>query len=288
MTPRAQDALIAAGVFVFLLALPALDILAGMSGRTSALNPAVVLWTLASCVPLVWRRRAPLTSAAVTGLLTLGALWTGAAISPWAVLVAVFSAAFHLRRHRMVLGVGAAVWMLVVAALPGEPMVPSNVLTSVGLAALPISLGHALRLQSDRTRLLVAAEAERAQAHERDRVARDVHDLVGHQLSAIRLRALGSRKAAVDTGRALGAIADLAGEALGQVRSLVHVLREDGQPGLSNWTCWPPGRVACFPCGSAWTSVASPRPGTSKRSRTGSSKRRSATSLVTRQPARPP
>lgn len=232
-----QDALTATGVFVFLLGLPASDILAGMDRRAAALGPAVVVWTLATCVPLVWRRRAPLTSVVVTGAVTLGALSSGTVVSPWAVMLAAFSAAYHLRRHRIVLGVGATTWMLAVAALSGEPMAPSDVLTSAGLAALPISLGYALRLQADRaraTRLLAEAEAERAQAYERNRVARDVHDLVGHQLSAIRLRALGSRKAGAGADQALEAIADLASEALGQVRSLVRVLREDDQPGLSH------------------------------------------------------
>ncbi|WP_410657516.1 sensor histidine kinase [Amycolatopsis sp. lyj-112] len=223
-----QDGLIAAAVLVISLGLPALD---GLRGSVS-----VVSWTVMACVPLLWRRRLPLASAAVTGAITLGSLWLGSPASPWAAMTAVFSAAYHLRRHRVLLALAATAWMLVVAALRGASIVPSDVLTSAGLAVLPVSLGYALRLHADRAsalRRLVESEAGRARDRERNRVARDVHDLVGHQLSAIRLQALGSRKAGTDPGRALGAIAELAGEALGQVRSLVDVLREDGSPGLS-------------------------------------------------------
>ncbi|WP_181772138.1 sensor histidine kinase [Amycolatopsis pittospori] len=211
----AREASIAAGVLVVSLGLPVLD------GRSVPVS--VALWTLAACVPLLWRRRFPLVSVAVTGAVTLVSLWLDAPVSPWAALVAVFSAAYHLRRDRVLLAVAATVWMLVVAVLRGAPIAPSDVLTVAGLAVLPVSLGYALRLQ-----------AARARERERNRVAREVHDLVGHQLSAIRLQALGSRKAGTGADEALDTIAGLAGEALGQVRALVDVLREDGAPGLSD------------------------------------------------------
>ncbi|WP_410663780.1 sensor histidine kinase [Amycolatopsis sp. lyj-84] len=227
--PLAQDVLIALGVLCVSLGLPALD------GAAIAVD--VLLWTVAACVPLLWRRSLPLSSVAATGAVTLGSLWGGSPASPWAAMAAVFSAAYHLRRHRIVLVLAATAWMIAVAALRDVPIVPSGVLTSAGLAVLPVSLGYALRLHADRAdamRRLVESEAGRARARERNRVAREVHDLVGHQLSAIRLRALGSRKAGIDAVPALGAIADLAGEALGQVRSLVDVLREDGAHSLSD------------------------------------------------------
>ena len=48
------------------------------------------------------------------------------------------------------------------------------------------AVGHVLRLR----RQLALAE----QAEERARIARDVHDVVGHHLSAIRLQAVGARR----------------------------------------------------------------------------------------------
>ncbi len=231
--PLPQDALIASGVLAVSLGLPTMDIVAG---RSATLSPSVVLWTLAACVPLLWRRRIPLASVAATGAVTLGSIWFATAVSPLAAMVAVFSAAFHLRRHRILLCLAATAWMLVVAVLQGGSLVPSDVLISAGLAVLPVSLGYSLRMHSDRSqalRRLVESEARRARERERNRVAREVHDLVGHQLSAIRLQALGSRKAGTNADRALAVIAELSGEALGQVRSLVDVLREDDAPGLS-------------------------------------------------------
>ncbi len=90
----------------------------------------------------------------------------------------------------------------------------------------------------------VSAEAQAA-AEERLRIARDVHDLVGHGLSAIAVQSSTARLA-LDAGRietartALAAVESSSRAALGEMRQLLGVLRagEAGEygraPGLGD------------------------------------------------------
>jgi signal transduction histidine kinase len=103
----------------------------------------------------------------------------------------------------------------------------------VVMGVAPVATGYALRLHRERaeqTLRVQRAEAERVLADERAQVARDVHDSVGHHLTAIRMQAtavrrvLGGTPAVAD--RALGTIADLSSSALEEVRGLLSTLRE--------------------------------------------------------------
>ncbi len=92
----------------------------------------------------------------------------------------------------------------------------------------------------DRQRRMLAASLLRAQDEveqmakiaERERIARDLHDLLGHTLSTIVLKSeLAGRLAATDTGRAIAEIRDveqISREALAQVRSAVRGYRSAG------------------------------------------------------------
>jgi two-component system, NarL family, sensor histidine kinase DesK len=86
----------------------------------------------------------------------------------------------------------------------------------------------------DKLRETRAELARMAVADERLRIARDLHDLLGHSLSLITLKAeLAGRVIDTDTGRAAGEIADLeavARRSLGEVRAAVTSYR---QPSLA-------------------------------------------------------
>lgn len=81
-----------------------------------------------------------------------------------------------------------------------------------------------LQAQQDTERRLVVAQ-------ERQRIARDVHDLLGHSLSVIGMQAAGARAVlasdpdAADT--ALAVIGETSRQAVDEVRALVDVLRAD-------------------------------------------------------------
>lgn len=101
-------------------------------------------------------------------------------------------------------------------------------------------------LQTRTEQLTVEARQERelAAADERNRIARELHDIVAHSLQVIISQADGARYASATdpdvAPRTLGTIADTGRDALGQMRRLLGVLRDTDvaalapQPGLTN------------------------------------------------------
>jgi signal transduction histidine kinase len=79
----------------------------------------------------------------------------------------------------------------------------------------------------------VAAERDVLMELERNRIAREVHDVVAHSLAVVIAQADGARFAAetkpASVAPALEAIADTARRALGEVRTMLHDLRTSGE-----------------------------------------------------------
>lgn len=92
-----------------------------------------------------------------------------------------------------------------------------------------IILGVAIRVFDERERRARAAQAELALVAERERVARDVHDVLGHSLTALSVKAeLAARLLDIDPERAraeLASIQETARQALAEVRATVGGLR---------------------------------------------------------------
>jgi signal transduction histidine kinase len=86
---------------------------------------------------------------------------------------------------------------------------------------------HASRVEELRDR-----DVQRAVVDERLRIARDLHDITGHHLSAIALQAGGASRATADplAGEVLRRVHDLASSALLQSRHAVGLLREGSEP----------------------------------------------------------
>lgn len=196
---------------------------------------------VASGLLLGWRQRAPVAVlAGAGGGYLLQALLRGAVV-PVVVLVAVVGVARHAagggpqHRRAAVAAVTAAVGVPGVVALTGAvdqaPAYAVLVLLAV-LAGVLLGVRSGRRAQAERD--LVSAE--------RLRLARDLHDAVGHGLSAITLQAGAGRLALAagdaDTAtRALGHVEEAGRAVLRDVRWLVTVLREDevaGRPGLDD------------------------------------------------------
>jgi signal transduction histidine kinase len=80
-------------------------------------------------------------------------------------------------------------------------------------------------------------------AEERLRIARDLHDVLGHSLGGIAVQSSTGRLAldagAPDAARdALVAIESASRESMREVREVLGVLRESGAPGWRRWTTW--------------------------------------------------
>ena len=207
---------------------------------TSGLSMATDRWRWVVAVP--------------AGYLLLGTLATASvAGAPLAVHDLARIAALGTRRQRVVAAIGCAPFLVFVAGrVPGTPVL-ALVPVICALAAL-LALRtteeettrarlHAMRddlrekvlaLQDANARLLRAQDHElRAAAlSERTRIAREIHDGVGHVLTRLLLRV----KALQVTHRdEPGVVADLAtldsdlGEALDSMRRSVHALSEEGE-----------------------------------------------------------
>lgn len=211
-----------------------------------ALSPTAV-WTAPGppaevlvCLPLLLRRRYPLAAAlAVGALLLLYSLFLGFVNFLLLVLVAFAagSAAFHGSRM-LVLAPLSVGWFLLFfhvvtldQELHDEPLGRSVMLGVMG--ALPAFVGYLLRLRAERTeqRLrMTRARAQQERARERARIARDVHDIAGHHLSAIRLLSAGGRESLkgpdADPDAVLAAIGEASGRAVREVRGLLEQLRD--------------------------------------------------------------
>lgn len=202
-----------------------------------ATRPAVAL-AVVGCVALLFRRRFPL----VVFLLTLPMALTQDV--PVAVLVALFTVALRSRDRRL-LAVCVALSAVASSApwpLAGPDRTLSLVFFVYGLAtaAAPVLLGQLLQAQRDLARRLAeieeAREHERALhaqavvARERAQLAREMHDVVSHQVSLIAVRA-GALQVATkdaDAEEAARTIRSLSVTTLDELRTMVTLLRASG------------------------------------------------------------
>jgi signal transduction histidine kinase len=220
---------------------------------------AGVLLALASSVPLVWRRSHALW---VFGFLAIPAitleLLSYSNAGPVSVLIALYTVASLCERRRSLsaLGVTAAAVLVVLIASWDE-------LTAIDVIANYLVFGTAWILGDNvRTRRQYVAEleekavrmeaereaqAQRAAAAERTRIARELHDVVAHSVSVMTVQAGAARRvldqagADPDVREAIATVEATGREALAELRRVVGVLREDGesagvapQPGVAD------------------------------------------------------
>ena len=167
--------------------------------------------------------------AAVAGLLLLA----HAPPSFGALFVYVAAASGLLLRPRnaafVTLLIGAGVGIVALASGASRSAVGVTVLTIVSIGALMAAFGRQVQANQQ---LREAREelARLAVADERLRIARDLHDLLGHTLSVIALKSeLAQKLVERDPARAadeLGEIQEVTRQALGEVREAVHAYRQ--------------------------------------------------------------
>jgi signal transduction histidine kinase len=201
--------------------------------------PLFVLAALAS-LPLVWRRGHPVVVAGLVGAGTIGLAVTGTlGGSPLAYgqLVATYTVA----------SLAAPLWRLVVMVCTGVGVLVAVLVlldqgpAALGIAALPFVVAYALgvggRARRDRIAMLEERTRRLAEAHEataareRERIAREIHDIVAHSVSLMVVQAeAGVIRAAGETRttRTFETIAGTGREALTQLDRALGVLRGDG------------------------------------------------------------
>jgi signal transduction histidine kinase len=232
------DVLFALAAFGALLADPLL------LHKVTGLTPAMWALSFLAAVPLVARRRFPLAVLAAEVPLLFACLAVAhpnrAAVG--IAMLLVFTVGLEGGRTRSLV-VGALMALLVTAAvfITGQRAESSDVIAYVSLVLGALLAGEALRARQALARTLAeeAARAREAAARhrfdaERLALANELHDVVGHTLVAINVRAAAAarraRKGGADGVTALDDIASASAGALAELRTTLKALRaaQDG------------------------------------------------------------
>ncbi|MFD0148737.1 sensor histidine kinase [Streptomyces sp. NPDC055721] len=218
--------------------------------RNTARDPSVPVWlvftlSLALSLPLYWRRSRPMTALAVMACAALVSEGSGAFLQAgYLQMLPVFHIALTRPPRALLWAFALLLPPLVTGAIrfPQETWDQRGIPTLWGYALVAL-LGLVVRSRRDHTAGLVdrarRLEIERDQevrlaaAAERTRIAREMHDIIGHNLSVITGLADGGRYAAAKSperaAQALDAIGTTSRQALDDLRRLLGVLRDDEQ-----------------------------------------------------------
>ena len=218
----------------------------------------------ALAVPLIWRRRAPLAVLAgvLAGTSSLSVVEPdGEWVAPFAaVLIALYSVAAHDDRRRAGIGLGAVLLFFASGTVldnlldPGRRPIGDLVYMSVlntsawGIGRVVQRWREQALALAERTAELERERAWREQAavvDERNRIARELHDVISHSVTLMVVQASAAEQVLpTEPERALDAILMIqhtGREAVDELRRLLGVLRPDEggellgpQPGLGD------------------------------------------------------
>ena len=215
-----------------------------------ALDPLGYLLVAAAGGALAWRTRAPTATFAVT--LALGVAYQGAAYpggpDPLPVIVALYTIAARGSRQRALgLSLLATVALVGARAIAGPAVIDSPLLIAFPTAVVAALyagqiVANRRAAQVEVAQVAAAADRERERdterrvAGERLRIARELHDVVAHNISLINVQAtmgvhLMSEQPS-EAAAALAAIKTASKQALRELRYILDVLREsdDNEP----------------------------------------------------------
>lgn len=212
-------------------------------------KPTALAWALqiGLIVPLMWRRRAPLTAFCIVAALAF-VQWLDGVLLPtgdFALLIALYSVAVHSPLRRLLVAAGI---MEIGVALATDQWAPhkhtlkafvllSGMTTAAAVLGLNVRTRRAyLTSLEDRAARLERERDQQAQivaAEERSRIARDVHDIVTHSLSVMVALTDGAAYALTtapeQAADAIGKASDIGRQAIGEMQRVLEVLRA-GEP----------------------------------------------------------
>ncbi|MFI6622944.1 sensor histidine kinase [Streptomyces sp. NPDC050528] len=204
--------------------------------------PATVALQAGLVLPLLWRRRRPTLAFVVIAAVFFVQLGLGTWLrADVALLISLYSLALHgqLRRLPAACAITLCALVLFFARLPSQVPVLDALFILFSTITAAVALGLVIRIRRAQLAVLrdraARLEVERDQrsklaaAAERTRVAREMHDIIGHNLSVIITLADGGAYAtdlAPERGKqALLLIGDTGRQALGELRRMLGVLR---------------------------------------------------------------
>jgi signal transduction histidine kinase len=236
------------------LALAAVGAYTAIAQGGSGSRAGLLALACGATLPLGFRRRLPLPVLVVVVVATGTAAVVYGSYWPLGVMVALYSVAAERERRVVLVCCGGALVALAIPIAVASDWRPLTLLRLVPLAAAWI-LGDSVRTRRAYLRAVEEraaqlereheANARRAAAEEQARIAREVHDVVAHNLSVIVVQATAADAVfdsePTDARRAVRAIGSTARRALDDLRRVLEVIRADERrsadlsplPGLS-------------------------------------------------------
>lgn len=244
-----------------LLLLSQIDPNVAESGVDSDVSPLLAgAFTVATVLPLAWRRRHPL---AVIGVIAGSVMLWGLAVGPvvtftsfLAVILAMYAVAAYGNLATAMVGAAVTALAVTVQALTDrQPGVANDWIYPLFYFGGAWLLGRAARRRDERNRTLrelsLQLERERDQrvrlaaAEERTRIARELHDVIAHGVGVMVVQAEAAEEILTTNPeraeRALEQIQTSGRQALTELRHLLGVLRRDTddqpinpQPSIAN------------------------------------------------------
>jgi signal transduction histidine kinase len=225
----------------------------GLSGETAAV---VWLVALAVSVPLVVRRRWPIPVLGIVVASAIVAVLLGMSLraTALAIAVALYPVALSGGPRRSATALGTALLGISLAAVltatvlyPHFLVVAPNISLSTDLpSSLSFSwfaisvgwaLGQSLRARREYASQLAEHRARQAVSEERLRIAREMHDVVGHSMGVIVMKAAVANHVydtrPQESREALGVIESVSRAALADIQRVVGSLRSAGKADLA-------------------------------------------------------
>ncbi|MFJ7959993.1 sensor histidine kinase [Streptomyces sp. NPDC096319] len=204
--------------------------------RNTAHAPSLPAWlvvtlSLALSVPLFWRRRHPLAALTVMACAALVSSVSGAFLqAAYLQMLPVYHLALSRPPRTLLWSLALIAPPLITGALRFRAdSWDQHVVPTLWAYALVALLGIAVRSRRDER----THEVRLAATAERTRIAREMHDIIGHNLAVITGLADGGRYAAAKNperaAQALDAIGTTSRQALAELRRLLSVLHEDDE-----------------------------------------------------------
>ncbi len=243
-TPKLGDALIAGGLLVVAIVAATASGGVTLAGQRDydILGYALIAGQI---VPLVWRQRAPRTVVWITFFAWAIAAGLGYRDTPavFATLIALYGLAAYSPRRTALFNGGAILALMLgwttVGVLTTDRVQWQAIVTIAVAVTLPLTIGFVdfkrftrlteLEVQHARREQMARAETAEAVAAERARIARELHDVVAHEMTVMTLQAEGARRAATSldpaVGEALTTIAQSGRTGLAEMQRMIAVLR---------------------------------------------------------------
>ena len=246
--PLTQDIVIAllltAASLIGLWAHLQVDLPEGGGEADGGLDAVGVVLALLQTVPLIWRRVAPVAVLAVcsTAMFMFFLLGYTPSFASFGFVLALYTVAAHRdRRISIPAALASATVVLMILVVSAEPIEIDTIFAEGLVVGAVWFIGDGLRvkrsqvitLEGRATRLEIEREeaAQKAVAEERRVIARELHDMVAHNVSVIVAQAAAAQRvydARPNESRlALRSIEDAGREALVEMRRLLGLLRTD-------------------------------------------------------------